>query len=179
MKDIEVFGRVREQTSLNAMAQTQGRGAVMPSVTVEGWPVVDELLGAVRVQRPQTSGKSVAIGRVVAIRMGDAAPFFLGWITELVQETDARIIVTVSLFPGKPEPIAVRAGDARNRANAQWTQALRLPPLEKLQIPASIVLPSGMGHRGRGVDVWSGGAKEVTVEEILEHGTDFDRVTAF
>jgi hypothetical protein len=114
-----------------------------------------------------------------AIRMGDAAPFFLGWITELVQETDARIIVTVSLFPGKPEPIAVRAGDARNRANAQWTQALRLPPLEKLQIPASIVLPSGMGHRGRGVDVWSGGAKEVTVEEILEHGTDFDRVTAF
>jgi hypothetical protein len=179
MKDIEVFGRVREQTSLNAMAQTQGRGAVMPSVTVEGWPVVDELLGAVRVQRPQTSGKSVAIGRVVAIRMGDAAPFFLGWITELVQETDARIIVTVSLFPGKPEPIAVRAGDARNRANAQWTQALRLPPLEKLQIPASIVLPSGMAHRGRGVDVWSGAAKEVTVEEILEHGTDFDRVTAF
>ena len=178
MKDIEVFGRVREQTSLNAMAQTQGRGAVMPSVTVEGWPVVDELLGAVRVQRPQTSGKSVAIGRLVAIRMGDAAPFYLGWITELVQETDGRIIVTVSLFPGKPEPIAARAGDARNRANAQWTQALRLPPLDKLQIPASLILPSGLGHRGRGVEVWSGGAKELTVGEILEHGTDFDRVTA-
>jgi len=178
MKDIEVFGRVREQTSLNAMAQTQGRGAVMPSVTVEGWPVVDELLGAVRVQRPQTSGKSVAIGRLVAIRMGDAAPFYLGWLTELVQETDGRIIATVSLFPGKPEPIAARPGDARNRPNAQWTQALRLPPLEKLQIPASIVLPSGLAHRGRGVEVWSGGAKELTVQDILEHGTDFDRVTA-
>src|SRR6185436_15804101 len=131
-KDIEVFGRVREQTQIN-MAATQTRGAgAMPSVTVEGWPVVDELLGAVRVQRPQTSSKGVAIGRLVAIRMGDAAPFYLGWVTELVQETDARIIVTVSLFPGKPEPIAVRAGDARNRANAQWTQALRLPPLDKL-----------------------------------------------
>jgi len=179
MKDIEVFGRVREQTSMNAMAQTQGRGAVMPSVTVEGWPVVDELLGAVRVQRPQTSGKSVAIGRLVAIRMGDATPFYLGWITELVQETDGRIVATVSLFPGKPEPIAARPGDARNRASAQWTQALRLPPLEKLQIPASIVLPSGIGHRGRGVEVFSGGAKEFTVQDILEHGTDFDRVTAF
>ena len=179
MKDIEVFGRVREQTSLNAMAQTQGRGTVMPSVTVEGWPVVDELLGAVRVQRPQTSGKSVAIGRLVAIRMGDSAPFYLGWITELVQETDGRIIATVSLFPGKPEPIAARAGDARNRANAQWTQALRLPPLDKLQIPASLILPSGLGHHGRGVEVWSGGAKELTVGDILEHGTDFDRVTAF
>ena len=178
-KDIEVFGRVREQTSLNVMAQTQGRGTVMPSVTVEGWPVVDELQGAVRVQRPNTSSKGVAIGRLAAIRMGDAAPFYLGWITELVQETDGRLIATISLFPGKPEPLAARAGDSRNRASAQWTQALRLPALERLQIPATLVLPSGLGHRGRGVEIWSGGAKEATVEDILEHGTDFDRVTAF
>jgi hypothetical protein len=178
-KDIEVFGRVREQTQIN-MAATQTRGAgAMPSVTVEGWPVVDELLGAVRVQRPQTSSKGVAIGRLVAIRMGDTAPFYLGWVTELVQETDGRLVATISLFPGKPEPIAVRAGDARNRASSQWTQGLRLPPLEKIQVPASLVLPSGIGHRGRGVEIWSGGMKEATVENILEHGTDFDRVTVF
>ena len=179
MKDIEVFGRVREQTSLNVMAQTQGRGTVMPSVTVESWAVADEMLGAVRVQRPNTSSKGVAIGRLVAIRMGDATPFYLGWITELVQETDGRLIATVSLFPGKPEAIAVRAGDSRNRASAQWTQGLRLPPLERLQIPASVILPSGLGHKGRGVEVWAGGNKEATVEEILEHGSDFDRVTTF
>ena len=179
MKDIEVFGRVREQTSLNVLAQTHGRGQVMPSVTVESWAVADEMLGAVRVQRPNTSSKGVAIGRLVAIRMGDATPFYLGWITELVQETDGRLIATVSLFPGKPEPIAVRAGDSRNRASAQWTQALRLPPLERLQIPASLILPSGLGHKGRGVEVWAGGNKEATVGEILEHGTDFDRVTTF
>jgi hypothetical protein len=178
MKDIEMFGRVREQTSLNVMAQTQGRGtAPIPNVTVEGWPVADELLGAVRVQRPATSSKGVAIGRLVAIRMGDAAPFFLAWITELVQETDGRIIATVSIFPGKPEPIAARAGGSGNRAAAQWTQALRLPALEKLQIPPTLVLPSGRGLRGRGVEVWMGGAKELTVLDILEHGTDFDRVS--
>jgi hypothetical protein len=169
-QDIEVFGRVREQT------QSKMMGA-MPSS--ESWAVVDEMLGAVRVQRPQTSSRSVAIGRLVAIRMGDAAPFFLGWVTELVTETDGRMIATISLFPGKPEPLAVRAGDLRARATAQWTQALRLPPLERLQIPASIILPSGLGHRGRGVEIWSGAAKETTVEEILEHGTDFDRVTTF
>jgi hypothetical protein len=169
-QDIEVFGRVREQT------QSKMMGA-MPSA--ESWAVVDEMLGAVRVQRPQTSSRSVAIGRLVAIRMGDAAPFFLGWVTELVTETDGRMIATISLFPGKPEPLAVRAGDLRARATAQWTQALRLPPLERLQIPASIILPSGLGHRGRGVEIWSGAAKETTVEEILEHGTDFDRVTTF
>ena len=180
-KDIEVFGRVREQTLINLAAQTHGstmgRGTAMPSVTVEGWPVVDELLGAVRVQRPATSSKSIAIGRLVAIRMGDAAPFFLGSVTELVQETDGRLIATVSLFPGKPEPISVRAADVRIRANAQWTQGLRLPANEKIQVPLTLVLPSGIGHRGRGVEVH--GDKEGTVEEVLEHGTDFDRVTIF
>ena len=34
--------------------------------------------GAWRVQRPTSSSKQVAIGRLVAMRMGDTAPFFLG-----------------------------------------------------------------------------------------------------
>jgi hypothetical protein len=149
----------------------------MPSVTVEGWPVVDELLGAVRVQRPATSSKSIAIGRLVAIRMGDTAPFFIGWVTELVQETDGRLIATISIFPGKPEAISVRAADSRARASAQWTQGLRLPANEKVKVPVTLVLASGIGHRGRGVEVH--GSTEATVEDILEHGTDFDRVTTF
>jgi len=180
-QDIEVFGRVREQTLMNLQAQTQGsthsRMGGMPSVTVEAWPVVGELLGAVRVQRPQTSSKGVAIGRLVALRMGDSAPFFLGWATELVHETDGRIIATISLFPGKPEPIAVRSADMRARASAQWVQGLKLPANEKIQVPASLVVPSGIGHKGRGVEVF--GANEATVEDVLEHGTDFDRVTTF
>jgi hypothetical protein len=181
-KDIEVFGRVREQTLINLAAQAHGStqtrsGGALPSVSVEGWPVVDELLGAVRVQRPATSSKSIAIGRLVAIRMGDTAPFFLGWVTELVQETDGRLIATLSIFPGKPEAIAVRAADSRARASAQWAQGLRLPANEKLKVPATLVLASGIGHRGRGVEVHGG--REATVEDILEHGTDFDRVTTF
>jgi hypothetical protein len=181
-RDIEVFGRVRESTLINlAAAAAQGHGSTqtrsggaMPSVTVESWPVVDELLGALRVQRPATSNKSIAIGRIVAIRMGDAAPFFLGWVTELVQETDGRLIATVSLFPGKPEPIAVRAADSRVRASAQWMQALRLPANEKIKVPVTLVVPSGLGHRGRAIEVHGG--REATVADILEHGTDFDRV---
>jgi hypothetical protein len=36
-----------------------------------------------------------------------------------------------------------------------------------------------MALRGRGIEVWEGGAKESTVYEVLEHGADFDRVTVF
>jgi hypothetical protein len=94
-----------------------------------------------------------------------------------VQETDGRLIATLSIFPGKPEAISVRAAVSGARPSAQWTQGLRLPANEKIKVPVTLVLPSGIGHRARGVEVH--GANEATVEEILEHGTDFDRVTTF
>jgi hypothetical protein len=170
--DIAMFGRVSERTQSLMMGEL--------NFTVEQWGVIDEMLGAWRLQRPPTAAKGVAIGRLVAMRLGDSAPFYLAEISALVQETDGKVVITVTLFPGRPEPVAVRAGDARNRANAGWSQGFRLPALAKLNIPASLVVPSGMAVRGRGVEVWSDdGAKEITVYEVLSHGTDFDRFSVF
>jgi hypothetical protein len=170
-QDIEVFGRIREATQSKMVAEF--------NYTVESWAMVDEMLGAVRALRPPTASRGIAIGRLVGLRQGDTAPFYLGYVSELTHETDGRIIATVTIFPGKPEPIAVRAGDARNRPNAHWMQGFRLPAIEKLKIPESLVIPGAMGSRGRGVEYWNEGAKESTVEAILYHGSDFDRVTVF
>ena len=170
-QDIEVFGRIREQTQSKMVAEF--------NYTVESWSMVDEMLGAVRVVRPATASRGIAIGRLVGLRQGDTAPFYLACVSELTHETDGRIIATLTIFPGKPEPLAVRAGDARNRANAHWMQGFRLPAIEKLKIPESLIVPSGMGSRGRGVEYWNEGAKESTVEAVLYHGSDFDRVTTF
>ncbi len=169
--DIAMFGRVSERTQSMMLGEL--------NFSVEHWGVIDEMLGAWRLQRPPTASKGVAIGRLVAMRLSEGAPFFLGEISALVQETDGKVVITVTLFPGRPEPVAVRAGDARNRANAHWAQGFRLPALEKLDIPASLVVPSGMALRGRGIEVWTDGAKEATVYEVLDHGGDFDRVTVF
>jgi hypothetical protein len=171
-QDIEVFGRVTERT--------QSRMQAEHNYTAESWTVVDEMPGSWRLQRPQTASKGVAIGRIVGMRLGDPGAFFVGVIRALAQETDGRIVATVALFPGRPEPIAVRAGDARNRSSAQWMQGLRLPALERLQIPVSVIVPGSIALRGRGIEVWeAGAAKESTVYEVLEHGADFDRVTVF
>ena len=171
-QDIEVFGRVTERT--------QSRMQAEHSYTAEAWTVVDEMPGAWRLLRPQTASRGVAIGRVVGVRLGDGGPFFVGVARALVQETDGRIVATVMLFPGKPEPIAVRAGDARHRSSAQWMQGLRLPALERLQIAESLVVPGSLAVRGRGIEVWQDAApKETTVYEVLEHGADFDRITVF
>lgn len=172
-QDIEVFGQVTGRTHSRMVAEH--------NFAVEPWPVVDEMRGAWRVQRPSTTSRGVAIGRLVAMRMGDTAPFYLGMVSALSQETDGRIVITITLFPGRPEAVPVRAADSRNRANAKWVEAFRLPALEKAHIPASLVVPNGVGSRGRGIELWQGEGdiKETTVYEMLEHGTDFDRITTF
>lgn len=166
-QDIEVFGRVRERT--------HNRMAAVSSVTAESWGIIDEMLGAWRLMRPSTASRGVAIGRVLAMRVGDTADFHAGYVSGLVQEVDGSIVITVRLFPGKPEPVAVRPGEPRNRAASQWAPALRLPPLEKLKLPATLVVTSGMASRGQ-VEVWADGAKPLAVGEVIERGTDFDRV---
>jgi hypothetical protein len=121
----------------------------------------------------------MTIGRLVAMRVGDVSPFFLGKVSALSQEGD-KVVATVTLFPGKPECIPVRAGDARNRASALWSPGFKLPGLEKAKVPPALVVGSNVAARGRGVEVWeAGAAKEHTVEEVLDHGTDFDRVSYF
>jgi hypothetical protein len=170
-QDIEIFGRVREQTQSQMTAQ---------AFSVDSWQVVGELPGALRLQRPTSSSRSVAWGRLVAVRSGDTAPFFLGMVSALEQEAEGRMLVTVTLFPGKPETVPVRAADARNRANAKWSEGFSLPAMEKLKVPESLVVPRNIAQRGRGIDRWVGGeAKESTVYEIVERGADFDRITIF
>jgi cyclic-di-GMP-binding protein len=166
-QDMEVFGRVSERTQNKMVAEH--------NFSVEPWTVMEEMPGTWRVQRPNTASKGVAIGRLAGVRLGDSGGFYLGVIRALSHETDNRIIATIALFPGKPEPIAVRAGG--NRTNAQWMQGFRLPALERLQIPESLLVPAAMALRGRALETWRESAGESTVREILEHGADFDRIT--
>jgi hypothetical protein len=169
--DLAVFGKVTERTQQLRLSDF--------NFQIENWAIVDEMLGAWRLARPPTAHKGVAIGRIVAMRLAEGAPFFLGMIRALVQELDGRIVISVTLVPGRPEPIAVRAADSRNRGGHQWVQGFRLPPLERIGTPESLVVPTGMASRGRGIETWKGEPKEATVYEILDRGTDFDRVTIF
>ena len=117
-QDIEVFGRVTERTQSRMMASER-------RVTAEAWPVVDEAAGSVRLERPSSAAKHVGVGRVVGIRLGDTGDFYAGVVSEVAQEDDGKVLATVTIFPGKPQPIAVRT--TRNRAPDAWQPALRLP----------------------------------------------------
>jgi hypothetical protein len=59
-------------------------------------------------------------------------------------------------------------------------QGFRLPPMEALKIPETLIIPSNLSQQGRGIDIFHAGhgnPKEVKIAEFIERGLDFDRVT--
>jgi hypothetical protein len=171
MSDIAMFGRVSEST-IRARYAEFNYGS-------ETWPVVDESRGQLRVLRPANSTRGVAIGRLVGVRLGKAGEFYLSVVRELAEETPGHFTVTLALLPGKPEAISVRSNDGKVRS-ATYTQGFRLPPMESLGTPETLIVPSNLSPRGRSIDIYHqghGSAKPVTVVDFVERGTDFDRVT--
>lgn len=166
-QDIEVFGRVTERTQSLRLGEM--------NFVLDEWGVIDEMLGAWRLMRPGDAKRGAGIGRLVAIRLAPGGAFLLGSITALSQETDGHIVATVTLFPGKPEPVAVRP-DSRGRAMAKWVEGFRLPALPRLNIPESVVVPTGLVARGRSVELWEGEARTRNTGALLLRGADFDRV---
>ncbi len=169
-QDIEVFGRVTQRT--HSRMQTEHH------FTVEPWDVVEELRGQLRLRRTARATHGLAVGRFVAARLGDAGPFYAGMIAGLVQEADAGIVATVTLFPGQPAPIAARGAGVGNRPAGTWGPALALPAIERLHVPASVVVAAGLGMRGRVLELRDGDGEgtQATVREVLVRGSDFDRV---
>ena len=170
--DIAVFGRVTERTQsvMAAAGRTQAGMSPMPTMTVEPWDVVDESIDGVRLRRRSSATKTVAVGRLVAVRLGDTAPFIVGVVRELANEPEG-IVMAVATIPGRPQPTAARG------ANPSWSQALSMPALEKAGIPRTLIVAGGLGHRGRPIHYWEENAQQGKVLEVVERGADFDRIT--
>ena len=171
MADIKMFGKVSESTIRARYADF--------NYGTETWGIVDESRGHVRLLRPANSGHGVAIGNLVGIKLGKQESFFLGVVCELVEELDNSIYATIEMLPGKPEATTVRASDTRSR-NSSYVQGFRLPPMEALRIPETLVVPHGLAPRGGGIDIFHAGhgsPKEVKIAEFVQRGVDFDRVT--
>lgn len=159
--DIAVFGRVTQRTQSMMVAPQ--------SFTLERWDVVDESLDAVRLRRRSSATKPVAVGRIVALRFGEAGPFRVGTIRSIADDPEG-MFVTVGLYPGEPEATAVRG------PKSAWSQGIALPANAKLGVASTLLMPGGSAVRGRSVYFWQEGAVEVRAAEV-ERGADYDRVT--
>ncbi len=171
ISDISMFGRVLEAT-IRARYAEFNYGS-------ETWPVIDESRGQLRVARPANSTRGVAIGKLVGFKLGKSGEFYLSVVRELAEEAPGQFTVTLLVLPGKPEAISVRSTDNKARTST-YTQGFRLPSMESLGVPETLVVPANLTHRGRGIDIFHqghGSAKQVNVLDFVERGYDFDRVT--
>jgi hypothetical protein len=165
--DIAVFGRVTERTQSMMVATAGG-----PTLTVDPWEVVAEGLGTLQVRRKTSGSRAAAVGRVVAVRMGEAGTFQLG-VVRALENRDDGLEARIVLYPGRPEPLAVRGG------SGPWAQAIALPALEKVGVQPTLLVPPSMAFRGRAMQVRDGQAtRDVKVQEVLEREADFGRVSA-
>ncbi|MEI6737701.1 MAG: hypothetical protein WCL29_04400 [Pseudomonadota bacterium] len=178
MGDISMFGRVSEST-IRARHAEFNYGS-------ETWVVIDESREQLRLIRPTNSSRGLAIGRLVGVRIVNATDgvdgskdYYLGVIHELIEETPNQFTVTLAMFPGKPEVTAVRSNDNKVRTST-YTQGFRLPPMESVGIPETLVIPSNLVQRGRSIDIFHPGhhsAQQLSLIDFVERGGDFDRVT--
>ncbi|MBL8523774.1 MAG: hypothetical protein JNN20_08800 [Betaproteobacteria bacterium] len=172
MNDITMFGKVSEATVRARYAEF--------NYGTEKWGIIDESRGYLRLLRPPNSSHGVAIGKLIGLKIGKQDAFYLGVVRELSEELDGMIYTTLAMLPGKPEATAVRSADNRNRAGGAYVQGFRLPAMEALKIPETLVVPASFAQKGRGIDIFlpaHGSPKMVKLVEFVERGVDFDRVT--
>lgn len=171
LADIELFGKVSEATIRARYAEF--------NYGTETWSLVAGYADLLRLQRPSSSAQALAIGKLVSVKLGKDDAFHLFVISELMEDLADNIEVTLAKLPGKPEAIAVRAAESRGRM-PNYVQGFRLPPVESIGSPETLVVPAKLVQQGRGIDIFHqahGTPKEVIALEFIERGVDFDRLT--
>jgi hypothetical protein len=166
--EIATFGRVstREDEAYSAAHGFQ----------LEHWQLLDEsALGLKMMRSAGTPGKRYMHGQLVAVRPADAKGFMLAQVRWLAQSEDGDLYAGVRLLPGLPAATAVRAAGVNVR-DAQYVQALSLTAVPALNSPPALVLPAGWYKPKRVIDVYIDTPVQVELAEVLERGSDFERV---
>lgn len=167
-EEIATFGRVSTRDE-DDYSSAQG-------FAVEKWQIEDESAhGMHLVRRAAEGGKRLAHGQLLGVRPGEGKQFMLAQVRWLMVGANGDLHAGLKLLPGLPRPLAVRA-TGLNVREAQWVPALGLSAVAALEAPRSLVLASGWYKPKRVIDLYTDAAVPVRFTEILERGTDFERV---
>jgi hypothetical protein len=167
--EIATFGRV---STRDDEARSAAHG-----FQLEHWQLIDESAqGLKMVRRAGNPGKRYAHGQLVAVRPADAKGFMLGQVRWLSQSEEGDLYAGVRFLPGLPAATAVRA-TGLNVRDTEYVQALSLTAVAALNSPPALVLPAGWYKPQRLIEVYVESAVRVQLAEVLERGSDFERVT--
>jgi hypothetical protein len=167
-QELATFGRVstREEDDYS-----QARGYLL-----EQWRLEDESAQGLRmVRRAADRGRRYVPGQLIAVKPADAKSFMLGQVRWLMQADNGDVHAGVRLLPGLPAVVAMRP-TGLNVQNEKFLPALSLTAVAALDSPPALVVPSGWFKPKRVVEVFVDSPVRARLTELLERGTDFERV---
>ena len=171
-EEIATFGRVSTREEDDQDDYRDAKGFVL-----EHWQLLDESSQGLRfLRRAGTPGKRYMHGQLVGVRPGDSKSFMLGQVRWLSETANGDLRAGLRILPGLPAAIAVRASGL-NAVNEKWIPALSVTAVAALGTPPALVLPSGWFKPKRVIEVWVESAVRVRLLEILERGSDFERLS--
>jgi len=183
-----VFRQPGEQTELTSAQRDQiatfGRlstrdeddYSVVHGFLLERWQLEDESAqGLKMVRRAGDPGKRYTHGQLVGVKPSDSKNFMLGQVRWLVQNDAGDLYAGLRLLPGLPAATAVRP-TGLNVLEAQYVPAMSLTGIAAVNSPPSLVLPSGWFKPKRVIEVFVESPVKVRLTEILDRGSDYERV---
>ena len=127
------------------------------------------------IRRAAKGGKRYNHGMLVGVKPANSANFILGQVRWLVQNDAGDLFAGIRLLPGLPAATAARP-TGLNVVGAKYVQALSLTSVAAINAPPSLVLPSGWFKPKRVIEVWLESSLQLRLTEVLERGSDFERV---
>jgi len=168
-QEIATFGRIRTSHE-DDYGTDQG-------FALENWRLENDSAQGLRMVRAGAeAGKRLSHGQLVSVRPVDSKNFMLGQVRWLMSADNGDLHAGVRLLPGLPAETAVRP-TGLNVMDAPYVQALSLTAVPALNAPPTLVLPSGWYKPKRVIDVFVDSAVRVRLTEMIERGSDFERVT--
>ncbi len=166
--EIATFGRVSTRDEEDY--------SVAQGFLLEQWRLEDESAqGLKMLRRAGSAGRRMAPGQLVGVRPAGAKSFQLGQVRWLVASDLGDLVCGVKLLPGLPLAAAVR-GTGVNAADEKYVQAVALAAVPALKAPPTLVLAPGSFRPKRVIEAAMQKPLRVRLLEVLERGTDFERV---
>lgn len=147
-----------------------------PGLQLEQWQIIDESAGGMRLARPVAQpGQRIAAGQLLALQPPGGTGLRLGAVRWMTQTADGELQMGVRMMPGAPQAISVCATGLQSVVGPRCRPGFRLPAVEALQCPPSLVFPTAAFRVERIVEILAEHPVQVKLKRIVEHGFDFER----
>jgi hypothetical protein len=143
---------------------------------VDQWEVINHSANGFRLARSSV-GQKMSHGQLLALCPHDGGRYLLAQNCWLMQEREGGLVAGVSVLPGLPTGVAVRINDDGRGGNRPFVRGFLMSPVPNVAEKGSIVLPTGTYQASRVYDIYADGFWQIRLKNILQRGTDFERVS--